>query len=336
MDHSPRLITLGLLTRDFILTETGTSHEDVPGGEAIYSAAGMRFMGENPGICARASELYPLEWLELFEKKGIDTEGVRVHPEINDFIRFFAYLNAETISNENPLTHFARFEKPLPKALLGYNNQKQQTDSQTHVSEVFIRGTEIPPTYLDAIGAHLCEMDYLSYMNILHVLKQSNAQTISINPGAGVMNPLFYNLLPDLVRDVTIFHTSESRIRQLFIGKTEDLWEMAAEVSHWGAQFTIIRRGNQGQFFFDQSAKKRWMVPAYPNQPTDPIGAGGTLAGAFLADYLQKYDPLRSCLMGSIAASFAIEGTSPLYLLDALPDLVEMRFQNLREMVQEI
>ena len=335
MDYSPRLITLGLLTRDFILSENGTSYEDVPGGEALYSAAGMGFMGEKPGVCARISELYPQDWLEIFETKGIDTTGVLIKPEINDVIRFITFLNAETISTENPLTHYARFGKQVPKALLGYTNPAQQTDSQNQAADVFIRSTEIPPAYLDAIGAHLCGMDYLSYMNILHILKQGNTRTISINPGPGMMNALFFDRFPDLIRDVTIFHTSESRIKQLFSGKTGDLWEMASEVSRWGAEFVVIRRGNQGQFLFDRASSKRWMIPAYPNQPMNSLGAGGVLCGAFLADYQQKYDPLRACLMGSIAASFAIEGTSPLYLLDALPDLVEMRYRKLHEMVQE-
>ncbi|HPC07253.1 MAG TPA: hypothetical protein PLI60_11085, partial [Anaerolineaceae bacterium] len=89
MDHSPRLITLGVLTRDYILSETGTSHEDIPGGEAVYSAAGMVFAGEKPGLCARISELYPQDWLDQFELKGIDTSGVLIKPEIDDGIQFF-------------------------------------------------------------------------------------------------------------------------------------------------------------------------------------------------------------------------------------------------------
>lgn len=335
MEYSPRLVTLGALTRDYILSETGSSYDDVPGGEVVYSAAGMVFAGEKPGLCARVGELYPQDWLELFERKGIDTSGILIKPEIEDVIRFFVLLNAETISSENPMTHYARFEKPLPKALLGYSNPSQQTDSQISASENYIRSKEIPAAYLDAIGAHLCGMDYLSYMNILHALKQRNSRTVSINPGMGMMNPMFFNLFPDLVRDVTIFHTSETRIRQLFYGVSEDLWEMAESISQWGPEYIVIRRGNQGQYFFDRTSKKHWSIPAYPNQPRDAIGAGGSLCGAFLADYMQNYDPLRACMMGSIAASFAIEGVGPLYLIDALPDLVEMRYNKLQEMVQE-
>jgi len=116
VDYSPRLITLGALTRDYILSETGAINEDVPGGEAIYSAAGMVFAGEKPGLCARVGELYPQDWLEQFERKGIDISGVLIKPEIEDVIRFFVCLNAESISNENPLTHYARYGKPIPKS----------------------------------------------------------------------------------------------------------------------------------------------------------------------------------------------------------------------------
>ncbi len=132
-DSSPRLITLGQLTRDFIITPAGSTVLDIPGGDAIFSAAGMCFWNKSPGICARVSELYPESWIDTFEENGINTSGIIPHPEISDLIRFYAYSEPEIVTQDNPITHFAQMDLPIPKTLLGYTNPIQQNDSQTQI-----------------------------------------------------------------------------------------------------------------------------------------------------------------------------------------------------------
>lgn len=336
MNNSPRLLAFGQLASDYILTHTGKSHLEIPGGEAVYCAAGMRSQGEFPSICARIGEMYPQQWLNRFNSLGISTAGVIVHPDVTDTVRFFAYLSQDTYTQDSPLSHFARLNTELPKALLGYTNPVEQTDSQLQAGIRFIRSTEIPELCLDAQAAHLCPMDYISFYNILHALKQNGFHTISIDPGLGMMNALFFNAFADLVRDVTIFHTNETRLKQLFFGQTEDIWEMAQAVAQWGPEIVVIRSGNQGQYLLDNASKIKWLVPAYPNQLKDAIGAGSVFCGAFLADYLQHFDPLKACLTGSITASFAIEGFGPFYILNTLPELIGMRFEKLHQMVQRV
>ncbi len=109
---------------------------------------------------------------------------------------------------------------------------------------------------------------------------------------------------------------------------------MAQEVAQWGPEIVVVRCGNQGQYMFDKMSKKRWVIPAYPNQLKDAIGAGSVFCGAFLADYLHHFDPLKACLAGSISASFAIEGFGPFYILNTLPELVNLRMEKLQQMVQ--
>ncbi len=75
---------------------------------------------EFPCICARIGEFFPQPWLERFNSLGISTSGVLVHPDVTDTVRFFAYLSEETYTQDSPLSHFARLNMELPKALLGY------------------------------------------------------------------------------------------------------------------------------------------------------------------------------------------------------------------------
>lgn len=336
MDFLPRLIVLGQLTRDFILTHEVASRADIPGGDAIFSAAGMRFWDEKPGVCARIGEMYPQKWLEAFKANNIDTLGIVTHPEVPDIIRFFRYTSIDSFTQDDPISHYAQLGIPIPKALLGYVNPVQQTDSQTQTAIQHIRSYEVPPAYLDAIAAHLCPLDYVSYTTLLHALHQGSIHTISMDPGEGIMNSLYYTMLPNLVRDANIFHTSEAKIRQLFLGRTEDIWEMAEQIGCWGAEIVVIRSGNQGQYVLDYSSKKRWILSAYPSHVVDPTGAGAVFCGGFLAGYLQHYDPLLACLKGSISASFAVEGSGPLYIMDTLPGLAERRLEKLQETVRLI
>ncbi len=150
------------------------------------------------------------------------------------------------------------------------------------------------------------------------------------------MNSMFFDLVPNLIRDAAIFHTSETKIRQLFYGHTEDLWEMASQIGEWGSEIIAIRCGRQGQMLYDSVSKKRWIVPAYPSQENDPTGAGAVFCGGFLAGYLAHYDALMACLMGSIAASFSIEGSGPLYILNTMPGLAQRRLELLQENVKII
>jgi len=336
LDFSPRIIVLGKLTRDYILTQDGISRADIPGGDGIFSAAGVRFWDELPGLCARIGEMYPQRWLESFETNGINTLGIITHSEIPDIIRFFRYTSPDTFTQNDPIAHYAQLGIPIPKGLLGYVNPLQQTDSQTQASLHYIRSYEIPPAYLDAIAAHLCPLDYVSYTTLLHTLKQGSIHTISMDPSEGIMNSLFYSSLADLVRNLTIFQTTESKIRQLFLGRTEDIWEMADQIGSWGAEMVVIHCGSQGQYLLDHSSKKRWVLSAYPSHVVDPTGAGAVFCGGFLAGYLQHYDPLMACLKGSISASFSVEGSGPLYILDTLPGLAERRLEKLKETVRQI
>jgi sugar/nucleoside kinase (ribokinase family) len=63
----------------------------------------------------------------------------------------------------------------------------------------------------------------------------------------------------------------------------------------------------------------------------DVTGAGDVFGGAFAATLAQSGDPLRAVLMGSVAASFAIEGYGALYALDPPREQVQERLETLAE-----
>ena len=139
-----------------------------------------------------------------------------------------------------------------------------------------------------------------------------------------------------VVQDITTFHTSEEKIRNLFHGRSTDLWEMAETIGSYGCEIVVIKRKALGQYVYDHGSHTRWSIPAYPARVTDPTGAGDAFCGGFLAGYRATYDPLEAALQGNISASIVIEGSSPFYSLDTMPGLARARLESLRTMVRKV
>ena len=111
---------------------------DVPGGNLLYAAAGLRVWlpatsgnldvaagnvtaTENGvGLLARVGEDYPRAWLRSFEKRGFDTRGIHILAEALDLRYFQATLESQEVQHNNPVAHFARLGLPFPRSLLGY------------------------------------------------------------------------------------------------------------------------------------------------------------------------------------------------------------------------
>jgi len=150
------------------------------------------------------------------------------------------------------------------------------------------------------------------------------------------MNASVFDDVRTLLRSLTAFLASEEKLRALFWGRTDDLWQMAEILGSFGCEFIVVKRGARGQLLYDSVSKKRWEIPAYPAQRVDPTGAGDSFCGGFLAGYQETYDPLQAVLHGSVSASLTIEGSGALHALEALPGLAQARLDSLAGIVREI
>ena len=337
MDSTPflRFLVAGKLQRDYILTPAGKVALDAPGGSLIYAAAGCKIWDNGIGLIARVGEDYPQDWLELFNQYGFDCRGVKILPRAVDLRYFAAYPDAETRSAANPVSHFSRLGLPFPKTLLGYVEPGNQLDSRVQPTEITIRVGDFPSDYLDATAAHIAPIDFLSHSLLPPALRQGQVTTITLDASPGYMNPIFWDDIPVVLRGISVFHSSEEKLRALFHGRSSDLWEMAEALAGYGCEMIVIKCGAHGQLVYDHAHHTRWMVPAYPGRVVDPTGAGDAFCGGFLAGFRKTYDPLQAALCGNIAASFIVEGIGPFYGLDALPTLAMMRLEMLRDMVRK-
>jgi sugar/nucleoside kinase (ribokinase family) len=331
----PAFIIAGHLRRDYLLPLTGRALVDVPGGNILYTAAGLGVWDNSIGMLARVGEDYPNEWIRSFEKYGWDTRGIHILAEALDLRYFQAQLDPLTFQYANPVPHFARVNLPFPKSLLGYQ-PPAETDDRKTIPSASPRPVDIPPDYLLANAAHISRLDYLTAGRLLSTFRQASVTLLTLNPKSAYMTGNTFDDVRSLVHGLTAFIPSEEQLRALFWGRTDDLWQMAEALGAFGCEFIVVKRGPHGQILYDAASKKRWEVPAYPALLEDPTGAGDSFCGGFLAGFQKTFDPLRAVLYGSVSASLTIEGSGAFHALEALPGLALARLDALSGLVRQI
>jgi len=335
-DATPRHLVFGPLRRLFLLPANGRPQLDTPGGSLLFAATGLKLWEEDIGLVSRVGEDFPHTWLRNFEAKGFHVDGIRILPESLDLRQFIAYSDLHTRHTDNPVAHFARRELPFPKALFGYADSTGRSDDKDHLTAHSIRKTDIPEDFLHATAAHFCPLDYLTHSLIPSLLRQSGFTTLTLDPSRAYMNPNFFDRIPAIVTGLTAILPSEEKLRDLFRGRTEDLWEMAEELASFGCEIIVIKRAIRGQLLYDARSKTRYALPAYPGREVDLTGAGDSFCGGFLAGWRRTFDPVQAALYGNVSASLTIEGSGPFYPLDALPGLADARLAVIKQSIRKV
>jgi hypothetical protein len=326
----------GEFTRDYIIKSKEESYLDIPGGHALYAAAGMLLWNEKPGLLSLIGEDYPQFWLNGFAELGINLHGVKIIPETRDHRRFYGYLENNQLQLDSPISYFDKSKIPFPKSLIGYQPKGNTLDNTSLSAPGFCRINDIPQLYLDCTSVHLCPMDFQSHQMIPDTLRLNHIKTISINASSSYMDPLFLDQIPYLVNYLSVFHISEQNIRALFRNRMKDLWEMAETIGKYGCELIIIHRENHSYYLYNCENKEKWIIPIYPSEIKNVIGLEDSFCGGFLSKFRKSFDPIESALCGSISASFTAQGFGPFYPQDAYPGLAEARLYSLREMIRKI
>ncbi len=335
---SPRDVIVGELRREYTLSLNKEWVVDLPGGSGLYALAGY-LVWENefpPGISARVGEDYPQVWLDDLSEKGVDTSGVVILPHPLDLRSCIIQEGSSTWQTSNPLPHLTRLGASLPPGLVGLPDREQESHSRRERVETAILDSDIPKSYLAATAVHFCPLDYLSHNLLPAVFRQRGFTTLTLDPGESYLDPSFFGDIPALVTGLTAFLPAEEGLRKLYKGISTDLWEMAADLGHYGCEFVVIRRAGGGCCLYVTALEERWEIPAYQARVRNPYGSGDTFCGGFLAGYRESFDPLEAACRASAAASLAVEGNGAFYPLDALPGLAGARHEVIRDMVRQV
>ncbi len=336
MNHSSLVNTLicGRLARETIIDSQRNISVDRCGGNLLYTAYSFNLWRQGAGLAARVGAGFPENWLSEIAAQGFNTSGIKRSQEDFDQRAFYAFTGDDEYRTDNPQRYFGELGLPFPKSLLGYSPSPLQLDNRKNGTHTSLHDEDIPRDFLDCQFSYFCPMDFYTHSLLPPLLRSNASSVIFINPGEGYMHSSFWYDIPPLLRGSTAVITTRKRVEKLFMGREKGLWEMLEMLASFGVELVAVTAGTDGQYLFERGSRKKYHIPAYPTKVRDTIGANDAFGGGFLAGYSRHFDPVLAACMGNISASIKVEGSTPDYLLHALPDLVQARLDILREKVE--
>jgi len=303
----------GGLRIDYVISAEGEARLNQIGGNAIYAAVGARMWTENVQLLAKAGDNYPQAWLEQLAERGILSAHVVRVPGWQEMRTFYAYVDQKTRVDHDPERHFARIGQPLPQELEGYVFSLMETTNPD--SPLILHGEDVPQAPADAV--HIAPLALTK---------------ITVDPGEYELTPENEPAIRSYCRLIDAFLPSELEMGLLL--DTGDVYEAAEIFASWGPPLVVIKRGPDGCLLYERDARRFTTIPVYPVQVRDVTGAGDSFGGAFTVGLKRTGDPVRSVLMGTVAASFTIQGYGALYSLDAPAQEAQRRLDELSQQVK--
>jgi sugar/nucleoside kinase (ribokinase family) len=326
-------IIAGRVLNETIINKNKQVFINKPGGGVLYAAAGFSLWKKGAGLIAKISENNSIEWTREFENYHFDTSGIKKISRDFEQRRFYSITNSNTVFIDNPQKHFFEIKHPLPKSLLGYEPPQTVIDKRNTPAPYSIQPDDIPKGYLQTNNLLLCPIDYYSHSLIPPFYRSQTNGNVILCASNGYMHPSFWFDIPSLIRGSSVFLTTENQIRNLFKGKSEDVWEMVEYIAQSDVEIVIIANATGTQYLYDAVTSKKYKISSYPSKVVDTVGAFAAFCGGFGAGFTTHFDPLRAGLMGSVSVSFNVEGSTPLHTLQSLPDLVNARLESLMDSV---
>jgi ribokinase len=301
---------------DYLITPDGQARLREMGGNALYAAVGARVWSGQVGLLARVGENYPAGWMEALKQHGLDVTGIRIVPGEQDMRTFYAYLDPRTRIDTDPTSRFRRIGLPLPDDLRDYVHSTPGQDDPDHYEPLAVQPEDWPSAYDGACALHLSPISIRTHTNLPLRARQAGLMQITIDPGERYMVPRLRTHIEALLADgVEAFLPSEQEIRSL-LGNI-NLWDAAVGFARHGPRIVIIKAGDRGALVYERGSNRRTRVPPYPAHVVDTTGAGDSFCGGFMVGLATTHDAVRAAMLGTVSASFTIEGYGALYALRA-------------------
>ncbi|HEX9014518.1 MAG TPA: PfkB family carbohydrate kinase [Chloroflexota bacterium] len=294
------LLVVGSVALDSVETPFGKV-EDALGGTASYFALAAHHFTDVQ-IVAVVGEDFPREYLSVFRRNGIDTEGLQVVPG-----RTFRWAG--------------RYDYDL--------NTAHTLDTQLNVFESF--HPTLPRSYRQSDLVFLGNIDPVLQLDVL-------AQT---SPRLSVLDSMNYWIewkpreLMRVMEKVDIVLLNEAEVRQF--AQSQNLLTAARRILELGPQALIVKRGEYGAMMVTRD-HELFMAPAFPIENVkDPTGAGDSFAGGFLG-YLASTNDFsgtgirKAMIHGTVIASFTVEDFSVNRLLDVTSEEIRRRYNDLKRL----
>ena len=298
--------TIGEITLDDTVLETGEVMRGQIGGGAVYSALGIRLWGHTVGINAVVGQDFPDEVLKTLKSQGVSTDGIR---------RFEGWSLRLWLLHEE-------------------NNKKQQLPKlqSANLYELDQARCAPPESYHAARGFHLAPATTEGQMRSCEYVRQKCPDAlISLDT---LVAP-FINLDPyqdgAIFNGIHIFSPSIAEVEILFPGKSVD--EVIQWVSGFGVRWIAIKMDTRGSIVCDAVKSERYHIPIYPVNTVDSTGAGDAFSAGFLEGIVETGSVLEAGMRGTVSASFAVQHWGAFDMLAASRQEAETRLSWLEDRV---
>jgi sugar/nucleoside kinase (ribokinase family) len=323
------MVFLGCLAKETIINRNKGFFVDRAGGNLLYSSFAAKLWGKNSGLLSKVSSDFPESWITQIASQGFNTDGIKRVNQDSDLRQFFFITESGELITDNPQKYFLEFDQPFPKFLLGYTKNGNKLDSKHACGGLSIKPEDIPSDYLDCRNLALCPMDFISHSLAPVEFRIRNNARVFFHGANGYMHSSFFTDIPALVCGADLFFTNEKNAKDLFLGKSEDIWEMLEFLASFEISTSIIHKPAEGFYLYQKETRLKTFIPHYPVEMVDPVGVDDAFFGGYVASYLTHFDPLVAAAAGAVSSSIKLEGSTAFYLLDTLPALAASRLDKL-------
>ncbi len=269
------ILVVGTVAFDSIETPYGAA-ERVLGGSASYFAVAASFFSQ-VRVVGVVGRYFPQEYLELFSRHRVDTEGLK--------------------REEGDTFHWrGRYHEDL--------NVRDTLEVHLNVLSGFV--PRIPLSYRDSEYVFLGNIDPAMQIEVLDQLKKirlvaCDTMDYWIQGSARRLREVLGRV------ETLVINDSEARL----LSGDHNIVRAARAILKMGPKTVLIKRGEYGVLQFSDSSV--FATPAYPLEEVfDPTGAGDSFAGGFMGQLARSRDHSergfrRAIVYGSVVASFTVE-----------------------------
>ncbi|MCA9516479.1 MAG: sugar kinase [Myxococcales bacterium] len=296
------LVVVGSVAYDTVETPFG-KHADLLGGSGTYfSLSASSFVA--PSLVAVVGEDFRADDRELLERHGVDLAGLR--SVAGKTFRWGGRYRDDMNGRDTLFTELNVFETFAPEL----------TPEQRRASCVFLGNIQ------PSLQAHVLEQ-----VESPHFVAADTMNLWIEGAREGLLGVLAH---------VDALFLNDEEAQQL-TGK-RSMVLAARAIQELGPSLVVIKRGEHGAMVFNDG--DIFYVPAFPlEKVVDPTGAGDTFAGGFVG-YLARtadFSPMnvrRAAVVGSLMASFCVEGYSVERLKRVDPETIAERYTSFLELTR--
>ena len=301
---APKIVTVGTVALDTILTAKSTAKKEVLGGSASYFAVAAGHAA-SVGIVAAVGQDFPPRHLAEFKRRKIATEGILRRANRTSF-RWTGRYSPDFSTRETLDVQLGIFDGYTPV---------------------------VPDSWKEAPVLFLANGDPEHQMAVLKQMRRPKLVVLDS------MNLWIEHKRPALEAVIKRCHgitLNDEEARQ-FTGE-HNLLKAARRIRRKGPRFVIIKKGEHGCLLDDAAGTT--FVPAYPlEEVRDPTGAGDSFAGGLMGVLASEGDASpgavrRGVLAGTVWGAFAVESLGPKRLMAAEAGDFRSRLHALKRMLR--